>query len=95
MEKKIQANTEQLKVQVSSATAFGINIDASFIIWVVLANLHAASQHEWGRDLLESHQIAHKKYPYLAIHTASILQAILTELNPANNAHDPSNAPAP
>ena len=93
--KKIPANLEQLKVIIERGKAFGLNIDVTFLVRVLLANLHEAIQHDWGRDLFESHQKLRKRYPYSTVHNATTLQAILSELTPADNTRDPSKAPAP
>lgn len=93
--KKIQANLEQLKVLIERGKSSGLNLDVTFIVSVLLANLHSAIQHDWGRDLFESHQKIRKQYPHGTTHTATSLQAIMTELTAADNARDPSNAPAP
>jgi len=93
--KKIQANLEQLKVLIERGKASGLNLDVTFIVSVLLANLHAAVQHDWGRDLFESHQKLRKQYPHGTTHTATTLQAIMTELTAADNVRDPSTAPAP
>ena len=93
--KKIQANLEQLKVLIERGKSSGLNLDVTFIVSVLLANLHSAVQHDWGRDLFESHQKIRKQYPHGTTHTTTSLQVIMTELTAADNARDPSNAPAP
>ena len=93
--KKIPANLEQLKVTIERGKAFGLNLDVTFLVRVLLSNLHEAVQHDWGRDLFESHQKLRKRYPYSTVHTTATLQAIMTELTPADNTRDPSKAPAP
>lgn len=93
--KKIQANIEQLKVHVERGKSAGLSLDATFIVSVLLANLHAAVQHDWGRDLFEAHQKIRRQYPHTTTHSTTTLQTIMRELTAADNARDPSKAPAP
>jgi hypothetical protein len=93
--KKLLSNLEQLRAQVSRATAFGVNFDESFVARIILANLHAALQHDWGRDLREAEQRIRKRYTYSHQHTASSLAWIIAELTTADNARDPTDAASP
>eukprot|EP00956_Cyclotella_meneghiniana_P014188 scaffold21158_cov71-Cyclotella_meneghiniana.AAC.11 len=45
----------------------------TFLVHVLLANLHEAVQHDWGRDLFESHQKLRKRYPYSTVQTTATL----------------------
>ena len=93
--KKIQANLEQLKVLIERGKTSGLNLDVTFVVSVLLANLHAAIQHDWGRDLFEAHQKIRQQYPHGTKHTTITLNTIMRDLTAADNARDPTNAPAP
>ena len=73
--------------------AYGITITEPIIAIVIIANVDAAAQEEYGVDFRQSLQAIRRQYNYNHVHDAASLAFILKELAGADGARNLRNAP--
>ena len=91
--KKCSANVELLRSKAAKMATFGIKITEPIIASVIIANVDAAAQEEYGVDFRQSLQAIRRQYNYNHVHDAASLAVIMKELASADGARNLRDAP--
>ena len=91
--KKCSANVELLRLKAAKMATFGIQITEPIIASVIIANVDAAAQEEYGVDFRQSLQSIRRQYDYNHVHDAASLAIIMKELASADGARNLRDAP--
>lgn len=93
--KSFQINMEQLRLLVQRITSYKLSFDSNDYALVILGNVYAATQHDFGRDFREPLRSLRQLYRYDHKHDNVSLAAIIKQLTAADSLRDPADAPAP
>ena len=93
--KKCSVNLETIRTLGSKLGAYGIGITDAQATLIVLSNIDAAMQHDWGRAFVTPMAAIRKLFPYDHIHDAKSLKVIMKELSGADGQRVLKEAPSP
>jgi hypothetical protein len=91
--KKCTANVELLRSKAAKMVAYGIKLTDPIFAIVIIANVDAAAQEEYGVDFRQSLQAIRRQYYYNHVHDAALLAFIMKELASADGARNLRDAP--
>jgi hypothetical protein len=94
-QKLFQLNMELLCLHVNKITSNRLSFTDNDAMLVVFANIHDATQHDFGRNFCNTLRSLHQKYHYNSEHNDASLADITTQLTAADSLRDPADAPAP
>ena len=92
---KVTANVEALRTKINNVRGLGISIDATQQAFVIIANIEAAAQADWGRDFRNVLDDIRKEYAYNHVHDAASITNILRIAATADSVRSLRDAPAP
>jgi hypothetical protein len=93
--KSFQQNMEQFRLLINKLSSYSLTCDTNEHVLVILSNVHAACQHEYGRDFRETLRTIRQTYAHDHVHDDTSLADILRLLTSADSLRDPAEAPAP
>ena len=93
--KKCAANVELLRAKAALLLTYGIVIDDSQLMLIIMANIEEAIRHDYGREFRQTIHDHRREHAYDKKHTATTTNKLLTELAAADAVRRLRDAPAP